>query len=250
MSELLTKDRDIVVPGEKLAAGMDYLPSYGTYRLEDDIRAGMLGLVKIDGKVIKLIPMSGAYSPKRGDTIVCKVSDVLMSGWRVKTNSPYTAVLSLAEASSDFIPKDADLTRYFAIGDYLAARITRVTSQKLIDVSTKGPGLRRLRGGRILSVNTHKVPRIIGKQGSMVSMIKKATGAQIIVGQNGWIWFSGEPEKERIVVDAIKMIEKKSHLSGLTDKVKDYLIGELKKLGEEVNLDAPLPSPQQNRGDQ
>jgi exosome complex component RRP4 len=57
----------------------------------------------------------------------------------------------------------------------------------------------------------------------MVSMIKRATDCSIIVGQNGIAWISGQPEMEVITVNAIQMIEEHSHISGLTDKVQEYL---------------------------
>jgi exosome complex component RRP4 len=93
----------------------------------------------------------------------------------------------------------------------------------------KGPGLRKLRGGRVIEVNTNKVPRIIGKQGSMVMMIKDATRCNISVGQNGLIWIDGEPMSELLAIQAISKIEKESHLSGLTDKIKEFLENSGKK---------------------
>lgn len=223
MSELLVKERSIVVPGEELASGMEYLPSFGTYRDGDKIVAAKLGLVMVDGKVIKLIPMSGRYLPKKYDMIVGKVIDVLMSGWRVELNSPYSAMLSLKDATQEFIMKGADLTKFFEIDDWVVAKIINVTSQKLVDLTMKGPGLRKLRGGRVIEVNTHKVPRIIGKQGSMVGMIKQATGCKIVVGQNGWVWIQGEPKNEVIAVETIRKIEDESHIQGLTEKIKAHL---------------------------
>ncbi|MFQ5474808.1 MAG: exosome complex RNA-binding protein Rrp4 [Candidatus Nanoarchaeia archaeon] len=224
MSELKIQDKTIAVPGEVLATGMDYLPSFGTYRAGDDILASRLGLVTIDGKVIKIVPVSGRYLPKRNDVIITKVTEILMSGWRVDTNSAYSAVLPLRDASSEFIARGADLSKFFDIGDYMMAKVTNVTSQNLVDISMKGPGLRKLRGGRIIEVNTNKVPRIIGKQGSMVSLIKQHTGCSILVGQNGLVWMHGpDPQKELLAIEVIKKIEKESHLSGLTDRVKDYL---------------------------
>lgn len=223
MSELLVKAKDIAVPGEELAVGMDFLPSYGTYRDGDKIIANKLGLVQIDGKVVKLISLSGKYVPKRGDTIIGDVVDLLMSGWRIETNSAYSAVLGMKDATSEYIARGADLSQYFAIGDWVVAKITNVTSQKLIDVTMRGPGLRKLKGGRVVYVNTNKVPRVIGKAGSMVSMIKDATGCKIIVGQNGVVWVQGEPEMEIHAVDTIKKIERESHVGGLTDKIKIYL---------------------------
>lgn len=223
MSEIKVKDKDIVVPGEVLAVGMDFLPSDGTYRQGDYIRASLLGLVRIEGKVIKLIQLSGRYYPKRRDIVIGKVVDVLMSGWRLDINTAYQAVLPLKDASTGYIRRDADLSKIYAIGDHIVTQITNVTSQKLVDVTMKGPGLRKLNGGRIIEVNTHKVPRIIGKQGSMVTMIKEATGCKITVGQNGLVWVSGEPEGESKAIKTIKMIEEQAHLTGLTEKVKEYL---------------------------
>jgi exosome complex component RRP4 len=228
MSELKAKDKEIVVPGEELALGMDYLPGQGTYRNGDVIRANKLGMLRVDGKVLKIISLSGKYVPKRNDVIIGEVIDVLMSGWRIDTYSAYSAMLPMKDATSAFIPKGADLTKYFALGDFMIVKITNVTSQKLVDVTMKGPGLRKLTGGRIISVNTNKVPRVIGKQGSMVSMIKEVTGCKIIVGQNGLIWLQGEPEQERIAAKTIKKIEEESHISGLTERIKEWLDKESK----------------------
>jgi exosome complex component RRP4 len=231
--EIKVKDKDIVVPGEALAVGMGYLPSSGTYREGDAILASRLGLVKVEGKVIKLVPLSGIYEPKRGDVIIGKVIDVLISGWRFNTNTAYSAVLPLKDASSRYIPKGANLTQYYDLGDYVSMKITNVTSQNLIDVTLRGPGLKKLEGGRIVKVNPYKVPRIIGKQGSMVSMIKQSTGCRIMVGQNGVIWLDGDPKGEFTAVKAIRMIEENSHLSGLTDKVKAFLE---KETGTKITL--------------
>ncbi|MBU0666596.1 MAG: exosome complex RNA-binding protein Rrp4 [Nanoarchaeota archaeon] len=223
MSKLLVKDKDIIVPGQVVAEGMDYLPSHGTYRKDDRIIADRLALVMIDGKVIKSLPLTGAYVPKRNDVVIGRVMDILMSGWRIDINSAYSAVLPLQDASFDYIKKGDNLTRYFDLDDYVVTKITNVTSQKLVDVSMKAPGLKKLQGGRIIKVNTHKVPRIIGKQGTMVSMIKDATGCRITVGQNGLIWLNGEPEQEILAVKAIRKVEDEAHIQGLTDRIKDFL---------------------------
>jgi len=233
MSELKVKDKDIVVPGDIVAEGIDFLPSYGTYRLGDNILANRLGLIKIEGKVIKLIPLSGKYLPKKNDIIVGKVIDVNFSGWRVDTNSAYSAMLGLKDATSDFVRRGADLTKFYDIGDYMVAEIINVTSQNLIDLTLKGPGLRKVRGGRIITINPNKVPRVIGKQGSMVTIIKQSTGCQIIVGQNGVIWLEGTPQGEILAVRTIEKIEQESHISGLTERVQKFL--EENKLESKVN---------------
>jgi len=223
MGDLLINNKEIVVPGEELAHGMDYLPGAGTYRDKDIIIASRLGLINVDGRALKIIPLSGKYMPKSNDVIIGQIVDITFTGWRVETNSAYPAMLNIRDATSDFINRGADLAQYFNLGDYVAAKITNVTSQKLVDLTIKGPGLKKLQGGRIIFVNTNKVPRIIGKQGSMVGMIKEATGCRIVVGQNGVVWVQGEPKNELVAIEAVKKIENEAHMSGLTDEIKKFL---------------------------
>jgi exosome complex component RRP4 len=236
MSEekLFVQDKSVVVPGQVLAQGMGYLPGNGTYRVNDKILANRLGLLNMDGKVMKTLPLSGRYLPKRNDVVIGRVSDILMSGWRLDINCPYSAVLPLKDATFSYIEKGDDLTKYFELDDYMLCKITNVTSQNLIDVSCKGPGLMKLKGGRIVPVNASKVPRIIGKRGSMVWMIKQATGCKISVGQNGLVWIAGEPDMETIAVNAMTLIQEKSHIQGLTDMVKGFLEN---ATGKTINLD-------------
>ncbi len=230
MGDLVVQDKSIVVPGEEVAVGMDFLPTEGVYRDGDKLFASRLGLLSIDGRLVKLIPLAGKYLPKRGDVIVGKVTDVTISGWRVDINSAYTAMLSMKDASAEFIQRGADLTRYFTFGDYIVTNIVNVTSQNLVDLTMKGPGLKKLSEGMVITVAPNKVPRIIGKQGSMVSMIKDATGCKVTVGQNGVVWLQGEPEQEQIAVAALRKIESESHISGLTDRIKAFLEEAVKKL--------------------
>ncbi len=223
MSELQIKEKSVVVPGLILAKGMEFLPGQGTYRKDDLILANRLGVAVIDGKVIRTIPLAGRYMPKRSDVIIGKVIDILSMGWRVQLNAPYAGLIPIKDGTFEFIPRGADLSRYYDIGEYFVGKITNVSGQNLIDVSVKGPGLHKIRGGRIVEVNTNKVPRVIGKKGSMVSMIKKATSCKVIVGQNGLIWVSGEPAMENLAIKTISKIEDESHISGLTDRIKTFL---------------------------
>ncbi|MBW2994923.1 exosome complex protein Rrp4 [Candidatus Woesearchaeota archaeon] len=220
---LIIEDKAIVVPGEILAEGMDYLPGQNALREKEKVISSRLGLVNVDGRAIKVIPLAGTYLPKRGDQIICKVEDISYSGWRVSTNTAYTAMLSMKDATSAYIERGADLSKYFAIGDYMIAEVTNVTGQNLIDISMKGPRLKKLIGGRIIQVSACKVPRIIGRKGSMVSMIKNATGCEIVVGQNGLVWIKGEPDNERLAVETIQYVENNSHKQGLTEEVEKFL---------------------------
>ncbi len=221
---LLIKDKDIVVPGEILAKGMDHLPAQGTSRENENIIALQLGLANINGRLIKVIALSGKYVPKFGDMVIGKIINITFSSWIVDVGYAYEANLSMKEATSDFIERGADLSQYFDYGDIITTKIVNVNKQKAIDLTMKGPGLRKLKGGRIIQVTPSKVPRIIGKQGSMISIVKEATNCQIIVGQNGRVWIQGEdPKKVRLAEEAIRKIDKESHKDGLTDEISRSL---------------------------
>ncbi len=229
MGELLVKNKDIVVPGEELAIGIDYLPAGGVFREKDKIIALQVGLVNISGHLIKLIPLSGKYFPKKGDIVIGRVTDISFYGWRVDIGCAYEANLSIKEAVSDYIDKRADLSQYYNYGEIIAAEIIHVSGSKIIDLTTNGPSLRKLKGGKIIEVSPSKVPRIIGKQGSMINLIKEKTDCKITVGQNGIIWISGtNPKKEMIATEVIHKINEEAHIDGLTDKIQKFLDKEIK----------------------
>ena len=224
MSNLLIDEKNVVVPGEVIANGMDFVPALGSFREGDKIIASQLGLVNLSGRLIKVIPLSGRYIPKNGDVVIGRVADIGFSGWRVDIGWAFEANLSMKEASSDFIDKKTDLTQYYTYGDIVAAQITYIFGSKIIDLTMKGPGLRKLKGGRIIKITPSKVPRVIGKQGSMISMIKEKTNCRIIVGQNGLVWIQGDDnDKMMLAVNTIYKIEEEAHLSGLTDRIKSFL---------------------------
>ena len=228
MGELLVKAKEIVVPGQILANGMDFLPANGTFRESDNIIASQLGLANIDGRLIKIIPLNGKYTPKRGDTIIGRIVDMSFSNWYVDIGCANDAVMSSRD-STEFVEKGADLNQYYSFGDYISAQVTKVT-RSTTEITMRAPGLRKLGPGKIMKVAPSKVPRIIGKQGSMISLIKDKTGTRIIVGQNGLVWVSGEPENVFIASDAIEMIEKKAHIEGLTEEITKFLESRCKNL--------------------
>jgi exosome complex component RRP4 len=73
---------------------------------------------------------------------------------------------------------------------------------------------------------------VIGKKGSMISMIKQETGCHIILGQNGVILVTGKnPEDEELAIMAIHKIEEEAHTTGLTDRILQMIRREKEKKG-------------------
>ena len=70
----------------------------------------------------------------------------------------------------------------------------------------------------------------------MISMIKKETGCQIILGLNGVILVTGKnPEDEDLALMAIRKIDEESHTSGLTDRITQLLKEKRLKMEENKN---------------
>lgn len=212
--------RKVVVPGEIIVTGEDFLPGEGTRREGEHIVAGKFGLAEEAGRVVRLIPIFGAFVPRRNNVVVGRVVDVTYSGWLIDIDCYANAFVPIDE-SPRFINRN-EMDQFLAIGDVLAAKIWSVKG-KGIDLTLKGKGLGKVEGGFIFHIIPSRVPRVIGREGSMVNLIKDKTGCNITVGQNGWIWVKGPSiEAEILARKAIEMVADKVHLSGLTEKVEAW----------------------------
>ncbi|MFA5405888.1 MAG: exosome complex RNA-binding protein Rrp4 [Candidatus Nanoarchaeia archaeon] len=226
---ILVEDKNLVIPGDVIAQGMEFLPGHGTHRISEEIRSSVLGLVDAKGSVIRVIPLKGAYMPRPGDKVIGKVIDTGYSVWDVDIKAPVKAILGVAEATNTYIELGEDLSRYYAINDYVYAEVERVSKPMFIRLNMKDRMFKKLEGGLVVEINPMKVPRVIGKKGSMVNTLKDETGCFFIIGQNGIVWIKGETRKQELLaVKALKFIEENAHLKGLTDTIKEK-IGEWKK---------------------
>ena len=219
-------DRKIVIPGEVIATGNDYLPGEGTEKKGTDIVSVKFGLAEESNRLVKVISLSGVYQPRRGNIVIGKIENVTFNGWVIDINAPESEFLSLSKVLRD-VNKDG-LEKMMDIGDMVIAKIWGI-NKRGVDLSIKLRGLGKIDGGMIVKINSNKVPRIIGKEGSMINLIKEETECNITVGQNGLIWIKSDKiENELYAKKAILFVAEKSFVSGLTDKVKKFL-SEVKK---------------------
>jgi len=150
---------------------------------------------------------------------------VTTGGWIIDINAPYFAMLRASDViDRPFKPQTSDLPSIFDVGDIIIAQIVAYDRTRDPLLSVREPGLGKTMRGQLVEITPTKIPRVIGRKGSMVSMIKRETGCQITIGQNGLILISGKtPENERLAVMALHKIEDESHTSGLTDRVTEML---------------------------
>ena len=227
------KEKELVVPGQMLAEE-GYYSGRGTFKDGNSVFSSLIGLVSLRNKKISVIPLKSKYVPKRGDVVIGEIDDVRFSMWGVDINSPYSGILPASEV---FGREKKELSKVFNVGDVLFLRVVDVDEVKKVKLGLKGRGMGKFRGGILVDITPTKVPRLIGKKGSMINMIKDKTRCKIVVGQNGLVWVKGETGMEQITRNIIKLIEAEAHTSGLTNRIRDklYLLvdGEIPEKQEE-----------------
>jgi len=216
--------KQLVIPGELLAEG-DYLPGENTYVDENKIYAQRIGLVDVDNKKVSMVALRAFYVPKVGDIVIGTVTEVGFSGWTVNIKSPYNAMLRASDVlSRPFKPQNDELSTVLNAGDLIVAKIVSYDRAHDPQLTVGEPGLGKITRGQLLNVVPTKIPRVIGRKGSMISMIKQETNCQIILGLNGVVLVTGKtPEDEELAITVIKKIEQESHTSGLTDRITQLL---------------------------
>jgi len=228
------KNMDVVVPGDVIAEG-DFKIIEGAFREHKKIIASIIGILYFKKNTIRVVPLKGPYMPKRGDHVIGKIVDCSTVSWSVDIRAPYLGRLDATDYFGKPIdPSREDIRKTLKIGDIIFAKVAvvdRFTNPQLV---AHGPALGKLIKGKIVEVEPLRIPRILGKNRSMIKMLREVTKAEIKVGNNGRIWIrSPDPEIEKLLIKVIKKIERESHVPGLTERIRKTLLNELKdRLGE------------------
>jgi len=171
---------------------------------------------------VQVVPLSGRYIPKAGDVVVGTVTDVQSTFWLLDIGAPRWAPLHMTGTPWQIEVGETD--RYLHVGDSVVVRVENLEATGRIGVTMNGEGLGKLEGGTIVRISPARIPRVVGRGGSMIQTITKHTQAHVAIGQNGRIWVDGSPEAIRRVTDVLRMIEEHGQRSGLTDRVESFLL--------------------------
>ncbi|MCI4351188.1 MAG: exosome complex RNA-binding protein Rrp4 [Thermoplasmata archaeon] len=212
--------RTLVLPGDEIAAG-GLRPGPGTYRTGGKTYASVLGLLQQRPPVVRVVPLSGRYIPSAGDVVIGTVADVQGTFWLLDIGAPRWAPLHHTGTPWKLEPGETD--RYLHVGDSVVVAVESLENTGRIGVTMLGDGLGKLDGGALVFVSPARVPRVIGRGGSMIETLSRMTGCKLSVGQNGRIWIDGPPDGIERVRAALKMIDDEGHLPGLTDRVHSLL---------------------------
>lgn len=212
-------DKKLVIPGEFLSDDAN-LADEGTYVEDGKVYSSVFGIASLKNH-IKVVPLSGKYIPRPGDLIVGIINEVSFSNWIVDIRSPYEGLLHISEYPKRIDNKD--MSRYLKVGDSIMTLVKDVDMSMKVELTLNDQRLRQIKEGRIIDITPSKVPRLIGRSGSMIAMLKNETNCNIFVGQNGRVWLTGRDKDLDLAEKAIIKIDKESHIPGLTDRLIKFL---------------------------
>ncbi len=191
----------IVVPGELL----DEHPLHMEYAFIENNRTYSTILGTYDPEKKILIPLEGIWYPRKGDEVIGIVSDARMSTYSVDLNAPYKGLI---------ISKYTEAR--LAIGDVIEGVVRAVEGSDIVIMRA-----RKLYGGDILDIKPSKIPRVIGRNNTMLNELMEGTKSTIRVGMNGRIWIKGG--NTVLATEAILKIQEEAHTAGLTERIKKML---------------------------
>ncbi|MFX0036125.1 MAG: exosome complex RNA-binding protein Rrp4 [Candidatus Hermodarchaeota archaeon] len=236
--------REVVVPGEVLTEDVkNFLPGRGTIlnKERNKIISLNIGLKQIKKNYVNVIPLRGFYTPRPGDKVIALVVDKNPVKYKCDINAKdygqlkpkntikKTKLRGFRGGGGD---REEAGTEKFDIGDILIVKILSADRLNKPELTTVGKYLGKKIGGIVITIDPPKIPRVIGRKGSMIKMLKNLTKCNIFVTQNGRIWLKGEDiAHERLLIESIYKIASEAHTVGLTDRMQEYIINEKKKRG-------------------
>ena len=213
-----------VLPGDIIVTG-HYTPEQNVIIDGDRVIATTVGFSEIKDSNVSVISLTGFYIPKIDDLIIGKVISYSALSWEIDINSYYSAILPASDIfGRDFTSSRDNLSLKLDKGDLIAARIVNVGSTREPLITISGQDLGKIDSGELVKISPSKVPRLIGKQGSMIQAIEGATNSSITIGQNGLIILNNDNNSGlEQATRAIKMIEINLYEPNLEEKIQNLL---------------------------
>ncbi|UYP46266.1 Exosome complex component Rrp4 [Candidatus Lokiarchaeum ossiferum] len=244
-----TTSREIVTPGMTLSTDPSLIPGRGAIRTEaGEIISLFVGFKETRGKYMNVVPLNGLYNPQMGDKVIARVIGKTPVKFLMDINSKYLGILKPMDAfkrsnrgrgyggrqAGTYRVKEEGDMQKLKMGDQIICKVLSGSRISEPDLTALGQDLGIIESGMVISIPATKIPRVIGKKGSMIALLKSLLHSKVFVAQNGRIWIKGKTfEHERLLIDAIHKIEREAHTSGLTDRIKYYITEEKKKRGIE-----------------
>ena len=184
-----------------------------------------IGLSDVSDDSVRVISLTGVYLPKIDDLVIGTIQYIHGNSWFADINSCYQGMLLGQDVfGRGSYPTKSEMEERLSKGDIIFAKIANSDRQREPLISIADQSLGKIDSGELVKISPTKIPRLIGKHGSMIQTIEESTNATITVGQNGLIVVSCDETNGLLkALAAIRMVDEQAHLVNLTDKVKKML---------------------------
>lgn len=199
-SAFVTVQPGSVISGSGTAAtsseGM--LRGHNTHVRDEDgvLVASVNGVVERVNQLVSVRPLASRYAAEAGDVVVGRVADVAQTRWKVDVRGRQHASLLL---SSINLPGNAqqrrrthadalEMRKYFREGDVISAEVHKVHADNSVALHSRSLKYNKLSRGLLVAVP----PRLV--QRSKTHFVVLATGVEVIIGMNGYIWVGAQTD--------------------------------------------------------
>jgi len=216
-------ENQFVLPGDVIVTG-DYRPEQNVILEGNRLMSTATGFSEIKDDLVTVTPLTGLYTPKTDDLVIGKIVSHNALSWEVDINSYYSGILTASDIfGKDYSPSRDDLSLKLKTGDIILARIANVNSRDPL-ITVIGENLGKIDSGELIKISSTKIPRLIGKHGSMIQTIEASTNATITVGQNGLIILKCDDSTGlKKAIATIKMIGVTHSNANLEEKIQNIL---------------------------
>ena len=215
-----------VLPGDVITTAP--LRLHGNVVLDGKrILSTAIGLSDVSYDSVRVIPLSGIYLPKVDDLVIGMIKYIHGNSWFADINSCYEGML----LAKDVFGRGSNATldemkASLAKSDLILARIANSDRTREPLLSISGQNLGKIDSGELVKISPTKIPRLIGKHGSMIQTIEASTNATITIGQNGLIVLKCDDSTGlKKAVESIKMMNEALHNTNLEQKIQNILDG-------------------------
>lgn len=200
----MNTEKKIVIPGQLITDQVKKLGS-NIFLNDGKIYSSVVGIVSETNDFVSVIPLNGPYTPIEGDGIIAVVKDEVLNGYILEYNS----------FDDSFLLKSI-LKKELSKGTIIFLRIKNIADNGSLEFDN----INILPKGRVFQTSPVKIPRLIGKNESMLNLFKEYLGGNIVIGKNGWVWYNCE--NVNLSERAFSLVVNNSQKSNLTNSVKEF----------------------------
>ncbi|KAK9693413.1 KH domain [Popillia japonica] len=181
----------IYTPGEVITKQNEFMRGHGTYEENGDLKASVAGVKEEINKLISIRPLKCRYNGETGDVVIGRITEVQQKRWKVDTNSRLDSILLLSSVNlpgGELRRRSAEdehmMRKYLQEGDLISAEVQNVFSDGSLSLHTRSLKYGKLSQGVLVKVSPTLIKR------SKTRFHNLPVGANIILGNNGYIWIS------------------------------------------------------------